>query len=169
MRCISRSGLRLFLTTEEAFPVLEKWYTHDGFASFSKVERIDEIFLDGGGSIFVDEPTVSFCVDDVQFKTYIRHISLFKSILEGCNVDDEIANCVRFGTFRVIYVLPDRTRKSMVNMLGKLWYIKRDEINNLEDKIVSILREAGAIYMGMCSCLSGMPYIRCCGRKQILE
>ena len=167
LRCVSRSGLRLFVTSEDAFPALERWYTHNGDATFSKVEPASEIFLDGGGSIFIDEATAAFSVDDVPFKIFIRHIPYFKSYLEGLAPND-IGGCIKFAGFRTVYVFTEKTCRGLVEKLGELWVTKEAEANALNDKAATIMAQAGVVYAGKCICQSGQMYVNCCGRKQVL-
>ena len=168
LMCISRSGLRVFFIEKAAFEATEQWYTHSGLATFSKVEPCDSIFIDGGGAIFQDEPTVDISVNahgvEINVSTYKRHIPFVVAALEEAN-EKKIPGCVMIGGQMGLYVFTVETRDMLVGVLKGLEGTFREEIKNLEAKMYEGLTSAGVLSLGKCSCQSGLPYGSCCGAQ----
>lgn len=166
--CVSRSGQRVFFIEKAAFEATEKWYTHTGLPSFSKVDPCDSIFIDGGGAIFQDEPTVDIQVNAhgvmINISTYKRHIPFVAEALRSAN-EKKIPGCVMIGGQMGLYVFTVETRDMLVAVLDGLENTYKTEIQDLEAKMYNGLTSAGVLSLGKCSCQSGLPYGSCCGAK----
>lgn len=162
--CVSRSGLRVFFIEKAAFEVAEKWYTHTGLATFSLIEPCKLIFIDGGGAIFVNEPTIEVTINDVTVGIYKRHIPFIIEALIHNEVS-KIPGCVLFSGFRGLYIITIATRDLLVEELKTINETYQDEIKSLEAKMFTGLSSAGVVPLGKCSCQSGLPYGNCCGTQ----
>lgn len=165
LRCISRSGLRVFYCEKAAFEPMEKWYTHEGHATFSNISDCDYISIDGGGSVFINEPVSEFEANGVKFKIYTRHMPEYAEELRN-KAANKIDGCVIFTGFpNALYVVTTKTRDALVKKLDELYEAKKDEIYALQDKLANAWKDAGGAYLGKCSCQSGQLYKVCCGNK----
>lgn len=167
LQCISRSGLRIFYIEQAAFNAAEKWYTATGAATFASVDKCDRIFIDCGGSVFVDEPTVNFEANGIKFESYLRHLPFITTIINDRS-DEDIKGCIKFGGFpNKVYILTIQTANALRDVLARLWDERRDDINMVEERINKVASESDGkfVHLGGCSCQSGYPYKMCCGRR----
>jgi hypothetical protein len=158
--------MRSFFTEESAMDALVKWYTDDGIhKSFSKIEQCEKIFIDGGGSVLIDEPTVSVDANGVKFCTFLRHVPFVIEILKNEKIS-HVDGCIKFGGFHGrVYVITDDTRNALISLFEELYINRKEETDMLEFKLMNSLVDSGVLYLGNCSCQSGRPYKNCCGNR----
>lgn len=166
--CESRSGQRLFMIEASIFDKAEQWYTHGGLATFSSIKPLKSFFIDGGGAIMLNEPTVTIAANNVNISTFKRHVPYILEMLMNLE-ESKVQDCVVFSGGIHIYIISVVTKALLVDELWRIYDVSKHEIRELEDNIYNGLEQSGILYLGKCSCLSGKLYKECCGTSHLME
>jgi len=128
--------------------------------------EIPAIRIDGGGAVTDGEPEVGWMAADTPIRTFMRHLPFVLAALEGAQENEKTPGCIAFSGFLHTYILGEATRRAAVLEGWRVLAACDREAKNLEREHARYVNQGPhTFYRGLCSCLSGRPYVECCGRS----
>jgi hypothetical protein len=146
----------------EAF--LKRWARKS--REFQYVQKpAEEVWVDGGGAVSAEEPKVSWKAGGGRFGCFMRQVPFILKALDECP-ESELPGCIVFRGFLRIYIFSFQTRTECVTELRRILDREGQHIKDAECRHADLVASMPhAVYRGQCSCLSGKPYVECCGKK----
>lgn len=126
----------------------------------------EDLFLDGGGSILIDEPRVGWEANKCSLKTYVRHLPFALEQFRRLKARDaNIPGCVGFGGFCRVYVMAEQTVTDSIPIMERLVRGTESLRQELEMSVQQDFNEMEhGLSVRKCGCLSGLMYVECCGK-----
>lgn len=127
---------------------------------------IDAVWLDGGGCVRANEPTVSWKANGCTMKTYVRHLPFALDVLKELRAEDpNIAGCLGFRGFARIYLFSIQTRDEAILEMERLLKGTESLRQELEMDMQEMFNKNVHVFSARkCGCLSGKMYVDCCGK-----
>jgi len=125
----------------------------------------EEVWVDGGGAVSAGEPKASWEAGGGRFACYLRQVPFILRALEECP-ESELPGCIAFKGWLRTYIFSHRTRTECVTELRRILEREGQAIKDIERRHADAVGSMPhSVYAGKCSCLSGKPYVECCGRR----
>ena len=129
------------------------------------IHPIPNIFLDGGGSVSGDEPTVSWESNGAKLKTYVRHLPFVLEAFQGLKPYKKLPDLYVIGGFCRSYLLALKTVHDSIEVMDRLVKGTESLRQELEQNTQKLYNEMTHGFSARkCGCMSGKIYVECCGK-----
>jgi hypothetical protein len=126
---------------------------------------MEVITIDGGGSVRVGEPKVSWEANGCKMRTRVTHLPFALEAFQTLKEDDELKGCVQLRGFMRHYVLSIKTVKDSIEVMGRLLRGTESLRQELEIDMQKVMNQSEhAFSVRKCGCMSGKIYVECCGK-----
>jgi hypothetical protein len=128
-------------------------------------DGIPAIRIDSGGAVTDGEPEVGWMAAGTLIQTFMRHLPFVLETLERAKANDKVPGCIAFSGFVHTYILGEETRRAALREGRRVLAICDEQAKALEREHARCVNQGPhTVYRALCSCLSGQPFVECCGR-----